>query len=99
MNGDDKEFMNLFWKVNSITADGMGKLRKLNILKKGLLNQVAAYKVIEALGKKPKLSHPNEDAFNAIDLWTEKKRPFRLRVGVKKYRVLLKQKILFSRLP
>ena len=49
----------------------MGAVSEFNILRRALISQVAVFKIIDLLGKNPKLSHPDEDAFSAIDLWTE----------------------------
>ncbi len=35
------------------------------------MSQVAVYKILESIGEKPSLSHPDEDAFHAIDLWVQ----------------------------
>ncbi len=71
-NSGDKSFLKDFWAVaEKLSADG-GHTREFNRFRRGLLSQVAVYKIMEALGTKPSLSHPKEDAFHAIDLWTEK---------------------------
>lgn len=71
LNNHDREFMDLFWKASFAMAERMAAVREFNILRRGQVSQVAVYKIIDSLGKNPKLSHPSEDAFNAIDLWTE----------------------------
>lgn len=72
-NSRNKEFLNLFWRVSEKLAEKTKNLKNLNSLRKGVLSQVAILKTLEALGAKPRLSHPKEDAFYAIDLWTDKK--------------------------
>ena len=37
--------------------------------RRGLLSQVAAHKILQALGLKPELATPAQDAFDAVDLW------------------------------
>ena len=69
-NSDDKEFLRLFWSAAERLATAAGQLNDLNRLRRGVLSQVAVFKVLEALGAQPKLSHPKEDAFHATDLWT-----------------------------
>ena len=71
LNSDDPEFMNIFWKTGFVIAEKMGAGKEFTALRRCQVSQVAAYKIIDSIGKKPKLSHPDEDAFNAIDLWTE----------------------------
>ena len=38
--------------------------------KKLLKRTISVFKIFEALGFSPKLSHPKEDAFEAIDMWS-----------------------------
>lgn len=72
-NGRNKEFLNTFWQAAEKAAEKTKNLENLHILRRGVLSQVATLKTLEALGMKPKLSHPKEDAFYAIDLWTDEK--------------------------
>ncbi len=72
-NGRNKEFLSTFWQAAEKAAEKTKNLKNLHILRKGVLSQVAIFKTLEALGAKPKLSHPKEDAFYAIDLWTDEK--------------------------
>jgi hypothetical protein len=71
LNGDDKAFLEKFWQAARHIADQASEVNEFNILRRGQMGQVATYRVLEQLGEKPKLSHPDEDAFEAIDLWTE----------------------------
>ena len=67
--GDDKPFLQRFWNVAEQIADRDGHRAELDKLRRGLLSQVAAFRVLQALGREPHLSHPSEDAFRAVDLW------------------------------
>lgn len=67
--GDDKTFLQRFWIVAEGIADRTGNREELNKLRRGVLSQVAAFRVLQALGREPHLSHPSEDAFRAVDLW------------------------------
>lgn len=72
MNGDDKKFLNIFWRVLTQLSENIpvkSSIKSLNRLKLSVLSQIAAYKILEKLEKNPKLSHPDEDAFRAIDMW------------------------------
>ncbi|MDF1497282.1 MAG: hypothetical protein P1P90_04435 [Patescibacteria group bacterium] len=69
-NSKDKEFMKNFWDIWATIAKNDGVLREFNILRRGILSQVSVFKIFEALGFTPKLSHPKEDAFEAIDMWS-----------------------------
>lgn len=68
-NRQDKEFLRKFWSVAEEIGKKTGTSEQLNILRLGLLGQAAVYKILKALGENPRLSHPREDAFSAIDLW------------------------------
>ncbi len=69
-NGDNKEFLELFWEICGKIAEKEEALRRSHQLQRSTASQVAVYRILESLGKKPKLSHPDEDAFDAIDLWS-----------------------------
>jgi len=71
VSGEDKEFLRLFWDAAERLAKDKNRLVELNRMRRGVLSQVAVYKVFQALGLNPKLSHPKEDAFHATDLWSE----------------------------
>lgn len=72
---DSKEYLGNFWKATEKIAgdaDPKGEyLKRMQILRRGIVGQVASYKLFERLGFDPKLSHPEEDAFQSIDMWTE----------------------------
>jgi hypothetical protein len=68
-NIDKKEMLSEFWESIERTSHETGYDSKN--LKRGTLTQVATMRVFEKLGLKSELSHPKEDAFNAIDLWVE----------------------------
>lgn len=70
-NSEDKEFMQNFWKVWAKISEDQNLLREFNLLKRGILSQVAVHKLFDKLGYSPRLAHPREDAFDAIDIWTE----------------------------
>jgi len=71
-NGKDKAFMEKFWKVWAKIAQDQNLLNEFNKLKRGIMSQVAVHRLFAELGFAPKLSHPREDAFDAIDIWTER---------------------------
>lgn len=70
-NGDDKNFLEKFWGIMEELGATQGNLRQVQIMRSGVLSQVAALKIFEQLGQHPKLSHPDQDAFDAIDMWTD----------------------------
>ncbi len=68
-NNKNREFLDLFWNVATEIAEKMNAKIKLDILRRGQISQVAVYRIVQELGQNPKLAHPDEDAFEAIDLW------------------------------
>lgn len=70
-NKIDRIFLKKFWEVCETIANTHGQMKDFLYLKRGIVNQVAAFAILEEIGVKPRLSHPSEDAFNAIDLWTD----------------------------
>ncbi len=68
-NSKDAEFMRVFWRAGEAVAARAGMTREFGLLRRGQISQVAVYKILEKLGKKPGLSHPRDDAFQAIDVW------------------------------
>ncbi|MDP3963139.1 MAG: hypothetical protein Q8Q39_01445 [bacterium] len=70
-NSNDKEFLSRFWTTLEDLAKASGDLKQTQIMRRGVVTQVAVQKVFEALGEHPQLSHPQEDAFRAVDLWAD----------------------------
>ncbi|TSC82556.1 MAG: hypothetical protein G01um101420_223 [Parcubacteria group bacterium Gr01-1014_20] len=71
-NIENREFLEGLWKTLSTLARDVNQEKQFDQLRRGILSQVAAWRVLEENGSNPKLSHPGEDAFDSIDLWTEK---------------------------
>jgi hypothetical protein len=71
MNNEGKELLRAFWSVAEQLAREAHSLDSFNRMRKGILSQVAVQRVAERIGLKPYLSHPTQDAFNAIDMWTD----------------------------
>ncbi len=72
-NGGDAEFLEKFWRMGQAISEKTGAAKQFGNLRQGILSQAAVYRILESIGEKPKLSHPAEDAFNAVDLWTAEK--------------------------
>ena len=70
-NGKNKEFLSNFWDVVEEAGRRTNTLSIAHALRRSILSQVAVFRVFEKLGKKPFIAHPREDAFNAIDIWTD----------------------------
>lgn len=71
-NSENRQFLGGLWKTLSELAEGINEGKQFDQLKRGILSQVAAWRALETSGLNPHLSHPSEDAFDSIDLWTEK---------------------------
>ena len=70
----DKEFLGSFWQIAEDVARKKENIRSLNMMRKGILSQVAVLKIMEKIGASPTLSHPRDDARHAIDLWIDAKK-------------------------
>lgn len=70
-NSRDKKFLFVFWEALERAAEMSGQLKTMHQLRRSVLSSVALMKVFEALGKRPFLSHPGEDAFRSIDMWLD----------------------------
>ncbi|MDO8600939.1 MAG: hypothetical protein Q7R73_05065 [bacterium] len=62
-----------FWKAFSGMSERLGLGKELNLLRAGVMGQVAVYKALRVIGEKPELSLPREDVSEKIDLWNAKK--------------------------
>jgi hypothetical protein len=72
LKSGDRAFMNLFWLVmEEIAAQNNQSEKNFKTIKNSVLSQVAAYKILEKLGKNPILSRPSDDAFLGVDLWAD----------------------------
>lgn len=70
---NDKEFLSGFWGLlGSVgVARGNEDASQVEHLHAGVVTQVAVSKTFEALGEGTSISHPDEDAFRATDMWVE----------------------------
>jgi hypothetical protein len=69
-SGDDV-YMRRFWKSAVTIAEKAGKSAdNITRLKIGVLSTVATIKALDSLGYEPELAHPEQDAYDAIDVWT-----------------------------
>jgi len=70
---DDRSFLEDFWSVAEAMAKDVDCLKEMQRLRRALVSQASVYHILREVGEKPNLSHPREDAFNAIDLWANHK--------------------------
>jgi hypothetical protein len=82
-NSENKEFLNTFWEALERLSEAAGQLKYMHKLRRSVLSQVAILKLFKHLGLKPNISHPEEDAFHAIDLWADEKTAIQVK-GIKK---------------
>ena len=66
-NSGDANFMRDFWSMGKKLCFEAGGKEIFEGVKRGVLTQVAIFKSLEALGHKPALATPAEDAYEAID--------------------------------
>jgi hypothetical protein len=68
---DDEPYMRQFWKSATTLAEKAGKSEQdITRLRIGVLSTVATVKALDALGYQPELAHPDQDAYDAVDVWT-----------------------------
>ncbi len=82
-NSDDKAFLEDFWYTIEQLGVAANDLRQAQITRSGVVSQVAAYKIFKRLGRHPQLSHPREDAFEAIDMWSDDDTAIQVKTGKK----------------
>ncbi len=87
-NRNDKEFLGRFWETLEQLAKAKGDLKSAHKMRRGILSQVATHRIFEKLEMHPKLSHPAEDAFKAVDLWIEGTGAVQVKGTEKKYQEL-----------
>ena len=78
-NSGNKDFLTLFWNTIEQIASDTDNVRAFLKARRGVMGQVAAMKIFEAIGEHPKLSHPKEDAFRAIDGWIDTHRALQVK--------------------
>jgi hypothetical protein len=65
----DESYLESFWRAMKRVAEDADMVHELDAIRSGIVTQAAVYHIFMALGKTPSLSHPDEDAFHAIDMW------------------------------
>ncbi len=81
--------LNKFWRLGEKIAQGSNSLGEFLAIKKGILGQVASYRILRELGHSPKLPHPNLDAFFSVDLLTQESMAVQVKSHFAKEPVLL----------
>jgi hypothetical protein len=61
-------FLADFWNMCKRAAAALGASETFESMKIGILSQVAAYRLLETIGREPALSHPGSDATEAVDM-------------------------------
>lgn len=65
---DSRKILKDFWRISETIAYNAGMIEQFVGLKKGVLGQVASFKIMEKLGQSPSLSHPKLDGSYSVDL-------------------------------
>ncbi len=68
-NVNDPHYMHQFWEAAHLIAGRANKTASFEGWREGALAAVATMQAFRALGLDPRLSHPQEDAQSAIDIW------------------------------
>lgn len=68
-NSEDRKFLEKFWANCEKIATYHINPDAFNQMRRSILSQVAAIKIMRALGQEARLSSPREDAFEATDFW------------------------------
>ena len=93
--GQNKKFSGPFWTEGGILNNLFTK-QKFRGTKKGIIGQVGVYRLLEHFGLKPKLAHPDEDAFEKTDLLVSYPESNRLMAIQTKYTTRTEKPILMS---
>ncbi|MGC9048793.1 MAG: hypothetical protein ACP5IX_01045 [Patescibacteria group bacterium] len=64
----DKSFASSFWSELGAIYKSFSD-RPIKGIRKGIVGQVGVYKTLEKFGLQPRIAHPDEDAFEKMDLW------------------------------
>lgn len=68
-NSGNRNFLENFWQMMGDAAKQSGNYKEFGGLQRSTISQVSVFHAFKKLGMEPKLSHPKEDAFKAIDIW------------------------------
>lgn len=66
-----RKFLRNFWQLGETIAANEGQLGSFIGIKKGVLGQVASYRIMDELGYSPQLSKPRLDARYSVDMILE----------------------------
>lgn len=75
----NRAYLEALWSTLDKVASQLGYVNRLNDIHRGIVSQVAAFKVLDKLGYEPKLSLPSEDAWHSIDLWMTDDQPVQIK--------------------
>jgi hypothetical protein len=81
-NSENRELLVKFWDIGEELAREFDREKALGEWRNGLLSQVSAWHLLKKMGKKPQLSHPDEDARYSIDLWGDKKMAVQVKTDI-----------------
>lgn len=73
-NRDDEDYLKGLLDLTDQIAWRLGETKTWRAIRKGMLGEVALFRLLEKEGLSPKLPHPKEDANLHIDMWAEDKK-------------------------
>jgi hypothetical protein len=73
----DQYYLKNLWSLMQDAGEKVGD--NVSRLRKGVVAQVATFKIFERLGYRPELSHPRQDAYDKIDMWVGGNEPVQIK--------------------
>ncbi len=68
---EDPSALKAMWHELREVAKSKNEDQNFNIFQRGVVTQVATHRIFKELGFNPQFSHPKDDAFKKIDLWSD----------------------------
>jgi hypothetical protein len=59
------------WRQLKEISKSKNEDQNFSMFQRGVVTQVATHRIFKELGFNPKISHPDEDAFKKIDMWSD----------------------------
>lgn len=69
--GDNAPALEEMWRELRAVSESKGEGPNFKMFRRGIVTQVATYRVFEELGLHPKNATPEQDAYKKVDLWSD----------------------------
>lgn len=70
---EDPQALKEMWHTLKDVSRSKSEEQNFSLFQRGVVTQVAIHRIFKELGFSPKISHPDEDAFKKIDMWSDEK--------------------------